>query len=88
MTTATIKNHEHIQFARKCDCCNQGMNEGYLIWGGEEYYCTEKCLRSKYSAKQWLEMYDDGNSECMWTAWECPEDYQYYVDEQGELQEI
>ena len=29
-----------IKYARKCDKCNNGMNEGYIIGNGE-YYCTD-----------------------------------------------
>ncbi len=35
------------------------MNEGYCIEGGEEYFCSPKCLTTKYAPSQWLELYGD-----------------------------
>ena len=87
MTTATIKNHEHITFARKCSQCNEGMNEGYCIGGGDNYYCSPSCLHKNYSAKKWLEMYEDNECENYWTAWDI-DDHIYYVNEVGDLCEI
>ena len=31
-----------IRYARICDKCGNGMNEGYVVEGGQEYYCTPK----------------------------------------------
>jgi hypothetical protein len=70
-----------IKHARKCDKCGQGMNEGYCIYEGEEYYCSDECLHSVYSKSVWEGMYDAediGNSPSYWTQWEDIEDYQYY----------
>ena len=54
---------------RVCDKCEKPMLEGYCIGGGEEYYCSEECLHSKYSAEEWEEMYDDGGDN-YYTEWE------------------
>jgi hypothetical protein len=62
-----------IKYARICDKCGNGMNEGYVINGGEEYYCTPKCLHEVYTPKEWQDMYeadDNGNSDNYWTEWE------------------
>ena len=72
-------------YARKCDKCGCGMNEGYVIGGGEEYYCGDECLYKVYTSKEWQEMSNDdnitnyGNSSNYnyWTEWEDTEDYQY-----------
>ena len=70
-----------IKYARKCDKCGQGMNEGFCIYEGEEYYCSNECLHSVYSEQEWSEMYnaeDNGGSLSYWTQWEeLEEDYQY-----------
>lgn len=59
------RNDENI---RQCDVCNKYMVEGYLV--DTEYYCSETCLHTKYTEKEWLELYDDGNSDnCYWTEW-------------------
>ena len=83
------------KYARKCDCCGNGMNEGYVIGGGGEYYCTPKCLHEVYTPKEWQQMSSDdnitnyGNSSDYnyWTEWEDDSEYQYQIIN-GELQEI
>lgn len=37
---------ELVLWARKCDCCGKGMDEGYQINDGEYYFCTEECLNA------------------------------------------
>jgi len=62
-----------VNYARICDKCGCGMNEGYVIEGGVEYYCTPKCLHEVYTPKEWQDMYeadDNGNSDNYWTEWE------------------
>jgi hypothetical protein len=78
------------KYARKCDKCGQGMNEGYCIYEGEEYYCSDECLHSVYSKSVWEGMFDAediGNSPSYWTQWEDIEDYQYQIIN-GILEEI
>ena len=54
---------------RRCDHCGKPMREGYVLWGGLEYYCTDECLHKHYTAEEWNEMYsDDGDS--YWTEWD------------------
>lgn len=45
------------------------MSKGYCINGGEEYFCSDKCLRKKYTKKQWNAMYEDGG-DSYWTEWD------------------
>ena len=62
-----------VNYARICDKCGCGMNEGYVIEGGVEYYCTPKCLHEVYTPKEWQDMYeaeDNGNIDNYWTEWE------------------
>jgi late competence protein required for DNA uptake (superfamily II DNA/RNA helicase) len=79
------------KYARKCDKCGQGMNEGFCIYEGQEYYCSDECLHSVYSEQEWLEMYnaeDNGGSSSYWTQWEeLEEDYQYQIID-GILEEM
>jgi hypothetical protein len=78
------------KYARKCDKCGQGMNEGFCIYEGEEYYCSDECLHSVYSKSVWEGMYDAediGNSPSYWTEWEDIEDYQYQIID-GKLQDV
>jgi hypothetical protein len=74
--------HEGKKYARKCDKCGNGMNEGYVVSGGEEYYCTPECLHKVYTPKEWQEMYHKSEKnwdgfEDYWTEWE--DEYQYQM---------
>jgi len=52
-----------------CDACKEQMSEGYVIDGGEQYFCSKKCLHTKYTDEQWESMYDD-DGDSYWTVWE------------------
>ena len=71
-----IKNNG-INYARKCDKCGNGMNEGYIVGGGDEY------LHQVYSPKEWQEMYDNseeyGGNDNYWTQWEDELDCNYVL---------
>jgi hypothetical protein len=68
------------KYARTCDECGAGMNEGYCIDSGCEYYCSDACLHKHYSPKEWEEAYADGDGDSYWTTWyEDPDEYM--VDE-------
>jgi len=56
------------------------MNEGFVIGGGEEYYCTKRCLYQHYTFKEFDEMYDDGKGDSYFTTWEDETEYQYWQD--------
>lgn len=57
-----------------CNCCGKVMTEGFVIEGGEEYFCSDECLHSKYTSAEWNEMYGDGDTQSYWTVWEDEED--------------
>lgn len=76
-----------IKYARMCDKCGKGMNEGYVVNGGEEYYCNDECLHQIYTPEEWEDMSndeffvqcgldDDGN---YWTEWDDENDYNYIL---------
>ncbi len=81
------KNLTNLKYARKCDECEQGMNEGFVVNGGEEYYCSDKCLHKHYTKKEWKEMYADGETDSYWTAWEDESEFQF-IEVDGELVDI
>lgn len=56
--------------SRNCSECNKVMIEGYVVNGGEEYYCSDECLHKNYTAEQWVKMYDNGEGESYYTQWE------------------
>lgn len=64
----------------RCDACKEVMSQGYVINGGEEYFCSNICLHTKYSQEEYEEMYADINdehdygngdetSDTYWTEW-------------------
>ena len=60
-----------MKYARKCTATKVGMNSGYVINDGEEYYSTEELAlnRVKELGYESLEdAFEDG--ACYWTEWE------------------
>ena len=78
---------EGQKFARKCSVTGEGMNQGYVINGGDEYYKDAGALNTKYTDQEWEQMYNNGQSDSYYTDWDEEEDYQYIV-KNGELVEI
>ena len=67
------------KYARKCDECGAGMNEGYCI-DSVIYYCSDACLHKHFTPEEWEEAYADGEGDSYWTTWaEDPDSYM--VDE-------
>lgn len=62
--------HKAGSYARTCDQCKKGMNEGYCINNGESYYCSDKCLHKNMTKKRYLELYDNGEGDSYWTEWD------------------
>jgi hypothetical protein len=68
------------KYARECNACGKGMNEGYCIEGGMEYYCSDACLHTEITHEEYMELYADGEGDSYWTTWyEDPDEYM--VDE-------
>ena len=67
-------------FARKCVACGRLMNEGFVIGGGEEYFCSKHCLHTRYSERDFNELYNAQSGDSYWTVWEDPDDFDYYED--------
>jgi len=62
---------ETTNFARVCTECKKGMNEGYVVNGGEQYYCSDACLHKHHTPDEWKDMSaGDDNDSNYWTAWE------------------
>lgn len=68
-----------MKFARCCDECGKGMMEGFVIGAGMEHYCSTKCLYENHSPQDYFEMYDDGEGDSYYTAWEDEEDLEWIV---------
>ena len=71
---------EQIKFARQCYCCGDGMNVGYVINGGEEYYCSDECLKTVHYAYEIEEMeIGADDSDSYWTEWDSDDDMEYML---------
>ena len=55
---------------RVCSECGEGMWEGYLIDGGEAYYCSEGCLLEHFTAKEWSDLYKSDGDNNYYTTWD------------------
>lgn len=65
------------KFARECTACGAGMNEGYCIEGGIEYYCSDACLHTEMTHEEFIELYNDGEGDSYWTTWyEDPDNFE------------
>ena len=53
---------------RSCEKCGKHLTAGYVINDGEEYYCSDKCLHTKYTDSEYSGMYLDDNA--YYTTWE------------------
>lgn len=53
---------------RICSSCGRAMTQGFCIDDGEEYYCSDECLHTRYSLIHFLDLYDDDRA--YWTQWE------------------
>jgi hypothetical protein len=69
---------KEFKFARQCSCCEDGMSDGYVIDGGCEYYCSDECLHTKYTADEVKEM-DMGEDNNYYTHWESDADMEYIL---------
>lgn len=74
-------------YARKCDVCSRGMNEGYVVNNGDEYYCSDTCLHKKYDKKEWSQMYNSEEGSSYWTQWDETHDMEYKGDRDGNIAE-
>ena len=73
------------KFARECTACKGGMNEGYCIEGGIEYYCSDACLHTEITHEEYMELYADGEGDSYWTDWsEDPDNFEDEDEDEDE----
>lgn len=78
---------EKQKFHHKCLSCGQGMNEGFIVYGGLEYYCSPECLHTAYDPEEWALMNDNDEGDSHFMVWEDESDYQY-IFKDGKLVEL
>ena len=66
-----------IKYARKCTCCDKGMNEGYFA--EYEYFCSDSCLHTEFAPKIWEALTREHEDWYYWTEWETEEDFDYVL---------
>ena len=54
---------------RVCSKCFNIINEGYVVGGGDEYYCTDKCLHEEISIEEWENLLKGYDSDNYYTEW-------------------
>jgi len=62
--------HEGEKYHAKCDECDSGFNEGFVVSNGENYYCSKKCLHKHITPKEWDELYNNGDGDSYYSEWE------------------
>ena len=54
---------------RICSHCNKIMICGYIISGGDAYYCSDDCLNEHMTKKEFEEAYGNGDTDTYYTDW-------------------
>ena len=52
---------------RICSHCGEKMIDGFVIYDGDYYYCSEKCLHQHFTEEKYLELYEE--DAAYWTQW-------------------
>lgn len=66
-TNKLQRGNEEMKIYRICSNCKCKMSQGFVV-DSHEYYCTDECLGSRYTVKEYEEMYE--NDIAYWTEWE------------------
>ena len=53
---------------RRCSICGKLMRTGYCVNMGDAYYCSNECLHSEYTDKEWAEECKS-NDQSYYTEW-------------------
>ncbi|AOV06458.1 hypothetical protein [Sporosarcina ureilytica] len=55
---------------RLCSHCKSPMQEGFYFESDGTQYCSKECLTKVISWGEYLDIYDNGDGNAYWTAWE------------------
>lgn len=53
---------------RTCSHCGKRMVEGYCLYEGADYYCSDDCLHAEMTHEEYMEAYEA--DDAYWTDWE------------------
>lgn len=70
----TLRDVLHDNEIRVCDECKKIMVKGYVIEGGNKYYCSDNCLHTNLTKEEFNELYNDGEGETYYTEWNYSKD--------------
>lgn len=52
---------------RVCSHCGKLMNDGYVFYDGEAYYCSDECLHQHFSEVEYIRAFN--SDDAYWTEW-------------------
>lgn len=62
------KLEEQLDCFRICEVCGEPMLEGFLV-DGADHYCSEKCLHTFMTEDEYMQEYEEYDSDTFWTTW-------------------
>lgn len=62
-----MKSRSKHKETRICSICGKEMTEGYYAEDVGKYYCSDECLHTEVSEKEYEQYYEDGYM--FWTEW-------------------
>lgn len=53
---------------RRCSECGKLMREGYCVNAGDDYFCCDECLHTRFSDEEWADECKN-NNQSYYTEW-------------------
>tara|TARA_S200002703_G_C3639208_1_gene196238 strand:+ start:164 stop:553 length:390 start_codon:yes stop_codon:yes gene_type:complete len=58
-----------LLYYRQCDSCESGMSRGYIMHGGEYYFCNDDCISKFWGRKKVFTTLEDWNNNGSGLTW-------------------
>ena len=70
--STVVEDLDEANLARVCTHCGKIMDEGYMIDGGNAYYCSDECMDAHFTPEEKAAALEDaeGDGNTYWTEWE------------------
>ncbi len=62
------KNIDYAENKRVCSHCGKLMDNGYVFYDGEAYYCSDECLHQHFTEEEYRQAFT--RDDAYWTEWE------------------